>query len=97
MAANEIPESTPQAVDEKINEARDSFGERVGRVRERMGDVAENVRSRASHLRERIRETEWSDVTQNATEYVRNNPGKALGVALGVGFALGLLFRRRDD
>jgi len=81
-------------VDEKIDAARESFG---GRVKEKVGEVADDVKSRASALRDRIRETDWDEVTDKVTDYVRQNPGKSVALALGVGFALGLLLRRRSD
>jgi ElaB/YqjD/DUF883 family membrane-anchored ribosome-binding protein len=81
-------------VDEKIDAAREGFG---GRVKEKMGEVAEGVKSRAGALRDKIRDTDWDEVTDKATDYVRQNPGKSLAIALGVGFALGLLLRRRSD
>ncbi len=83
-----------RAVDEKIDAARESFG---GRVKERVGEVAEEVKSRAGALRDRIRETDWDEVTEKASDWVRQNPGKSVAIALGVGFAIGLLFRRRSD
>jgi len=81
-------------VDEKIDAAREGFG---GRVKEKMSEVAEGVKSRAGALRDKIRDTDWDEVTDKATDYVRQNPGKSLAIALGVGFALGLLLRRRSD
>ncbi len=81
-------------VDEKIDAAREGFG---GRVKEKMGEVADGVKSRAGALRDKIRNTDWDEVTDKATDYVRQNPGKSLAIALGVGFALGLLLRRRSD
>ena len=83
-----------KAVDEKIDAARESFG---GRVKEKVGEVAEEVKSRAGVLRDRLRETDWDEVTEKASDWVRQNPGKSVAIALGVGFAIGLLFRRRRD
>ena len=81
-------------VDEKIDATREGFG---GRVKEKMGEVAEGVKTRAGALRDKIRDTDWDEVTDKATDYVRQNPGKSLAIALGVGFALGLLLCRRSD
>ncbi len=81
-------------VDEKIDAAREGFS---GRVKETMGEVADGVKSRAGALRDKIRDTDWDEVSEKATDYVRQNPGKSLALALGVGFALGLLLRRRSD
>ena len=83
-----------KAVDEKIDAARESFG---GRVKGKVGEVAEEVKSRAGVLRDRLRETDWDEVTEKASDWVRQNPGKSVAIALGVGFAIGLLFRRRSD
>ena len=83
-----------RAVDEKIDAARESFG---GRVKEKVGEVAEEVKSRAGVLRDRLRETDWDEATEKASDWVRQNPGKSVAIALGVGFAIGLLFRRRSD
>jgi ElaB/YqjD/DUF883 family membrane-anchored ribosome-binding protein len=81
-------------VDEKIDAAREGFG---GRVKEKVGEVAEGMKARAGALRDKIRDTDWDEVTNKATDYVRQNPGKSIAIALGVGFALGFLLRRRSD
>jgi len=94
---NDATDSTAKAVEEKIDAARAAAGDRVGRIRETVGQVADSVKARASTLRDKIRDTEWDDVVDNAKGYVRDNPGKSLAIALGVGFAIGLLFRRRGD
>ena len=43
-----------------------------------------------------MRETaeRWREVSDNAAVFIRENPGKAALAALGIGFAIGLLFRR---
>ena len=78
-------------VDEKIDAARESFG---GRAKGKMEEVAEGVKARAGALRDKLRDTDWDEVTEKATDWVRQNPGKSVAIALGVGFALGLLFRK---
>ena len=97
MGINESAENTAKAVEEKIDAARAAVGERGARIRETVGQVADNVKAKASSIREKIRDTEWDDVVDNVKGYVRDNPGKSVAIALGVGFAVGLLFRRRGD
>jgi ElaB/YqjD/DUF883 family membrane-anchored ribosome-binding protein len=97
MGTNDAVDSTARAVEEKIDAARSSAGDRAGRIRETVEQVAENVKAKASSLRDKIRDTEWDDVVDNVKGYVRDNPGKSVAIALGVGFAVGLLFRRRGD
>ena len=57
------------------------------------GAVAEEYRGKAEQV--------WGDATSRARtfqedseEYVRENPTKAVFTALGIGFILGLIFRR---
>jgi ElaB/YqjD/DUF883 family membrane-anchored ribosome-binding protein len=96
--ANETVDATSRAVEEKIDAAREvAGGDRMGRLRERAGEVADAVKARAQTLREKIQNTEWEDVQQNVKNYVRDNPGKSLAIAAGVGFAIGFLLRRKDD
>ena len=87
-------DETSRTVEEKIDAAREAAGGGMGRLRE----AADAVKARAQSLKERIQNTEWEDVQQNVKNYVRDNPGKSLGIALGVGFVLGFLLRpRRTD
>jgi ElaB/YqjD/DUF883 family membrane-anchored ribosome-binding protein len=97
MGINDAVESTAKAVEDKIDEARASVGDRGTRIRETVGQVADNVKAKASSLRDKIRDTEWDDVVDNVKGYVRDNPGKSVAIAVGVGFAVGLLLRRRGD
>ena len=57
------------------------------------GAVAEQYRGRAEEV--------WNDATgrvrtfqEDGEQYVRDNPTKAVFTALGIGFVLGLIFRR---
>jgi len=85
---------TVQRVEDRIESAKETLG---SRVRERAGQVADSVKQQAANVREKIRQTSWDDVMSNVNGYVRDNPGKAVGIALGLGFALGVLLRRRGD
>jgi ElaB/YqjD/DUF883 family membrane-anchored ribosome-binding protein len=64
------------------------------RARETYGEVAEN----AERSYQRVR-SEAGNLSREVSLYVRDNPGKAVLIAAGVGFLLGLLARRRggDD
>jgi ElaB/YqjD/DUF883 family membrane-anchored ribosome-binding protein len=95
--ANTTVEDAARAVEQKIDATREAAASGAGRVREKVSEVAGNVKARAAAIRDKIADTEWEDVKSNVAGYVRDNPGKSLAIALGVGFALGLLMRRRDD
>ncbi len=89
--------SAARVVDEKIEAARTAAGDKMGRLKETVGNVADGVKAQASALREKIRETDFEDVVDNARGYVRDNPARSVAIALAVGFAIGLLLRRRGD
>jgi ElaB/YqjD/DUF883 family membrane-anchored ribosome-binding protein len=68
------------------------------------GKAAEDLRSAAGAIAGEYRdkaEQAWDDARdrvrtfhEDTDQYVRNNPTKAVFTALGVGFVLGLIFRR---
>lgn len=72
--------------------------------REHARKAAEDLRSAAGALAEEYRgkaEQAWGDARdrvrtfqEDAEQYVRENPTKAIFSALGIGFVLGLIFRR---
>lgn len=61
-------------------------------ARERAQETAETVRQGYAKVR-----SQAGDVSDQVTEYVRENPGKSVLMAAGVGFLLGLLFRGHRD
>jgi ElaB/YqjD/DUF883 family membrane-anchored ribosome-binding protein len=73
-------------------------------LRSAAGAVAEEYRDKAEHVWDDARgkaEQAWDDAKVRARtlqddgeQYVRDNPTKAVFTALGVGFVLGLIFRR---
>lgn len=72
--------------------ARETCGVAAERARETYGGVAENARQSYDKVR-----TDAGRLTREAGFFVRDNPGKAVLMAAGVGFLLGLLARRNQD
>ena len=62
------------------------------RARETYGEVAENTERSYQRVR-----SEAGNLSREVSLYVRDNPGKSVLIAAGVGFLLGLLARRRGD
>lgn len=62
------------------------------RARESYADVADNARRGYDKVR-----SDAGDLSREVGFYVRDNPGKALLIAAGVGFLLGLIARGRGD
>ncbi|HVT61523.1 MAG TPA: hypothetical protein VHR45_24395 [Thermoanaerobaculia bacterium] len=61
-------------------------------ARESYRDAAHNVRKGYHKARK-----DATRLGNEVGEYVRENPGKAVLIAAGIGFLLGLIARRRDD
>jgi ElaB/YqjD/DUF883 family membrane-anchored ribosome-binding protein len=62
------------------------------RARESYSDVADNARRGYDKVR-----SDAGDLTREVGFFVRDNPAKALLIAAGVGFLLGLVARGRGD
>jgi ElaB/YqjD/DUF883 family membrane-anchored ribosome-binding protein len=72
--------------------ASTEFRRGTERARETYEDVADNARRQYDRAR-----SEAGNLTREVGFYVRDNPGKALLMAAGVGFLLGLVVRGRGD
>lgn len=89
---------------EKLQDVADDMGKRYKKVsadvrrgaakasdvaRQRYDEAAETMRTGYTKVRKDV-----NDLATNVNEYVRDNPGKSVLIAAGVGFLVGLLFRR---
>jgi ElaB/YqjD/DUF883 family membrane-anchored ribosome-binding protein len=72
-------------------------------AREKYEDVAETARDKYRDVADTARRSytrvssEAGNVSREVSLYVRDNPGKSVLLAAGVGFLLGLLIRRGGD
>lgn len=92
---NQMPggETIPPEAERKAESGAAHARKAAGDLRSAAGAVADEYRGRAEEV--------WNDASsrvrsfQDDTEqYVRENPTKAVFSALGIGFVLGLIFRR---
>src|SRR5260370_32515516 len=72
---------------------RDAAGAIAGEYRGKAEQAWTDARGKAEHAIGDAR-TRARTLQDDAEEYVRENPTKAIFTALGVGFVLGLIFRR---
>jgi len=77
-AAEDLKSAAGAFAEEYRGKAEQAWGEARGKAEQAWGDA----RSRARTFQE------------DAEEYVRENPTRAIFTALGIGFVLGLVFRR---
>ena len=82
--------SATGAVKEKYTAASES-------VRQKYGDASKAAKEKYGKVRERVEDLELEEMPEKVRRYVRENPGKAILISLGVGFVIGLLLRRDDD
>jgi len=97
-----------ETVKEQAKTAFDTGKEHISAAARELGDAAnvtiDDLRSQAKAKATDVREkatAAWGDASsraqtyQSETEtYVRENPLKAVGIAVGIGFVLGVIFRR---
>ena len=83
-------------VEEKIEETKEVLGESYTKAREQFDDVSEDVRKGVKSATKRL-EKDYGDVWDDGRCYVKENPGTALAIALGVGLLLGFVLRGGDD
>jgi ElaB/YqjD/DUF883 family membrane-anchored ribosome-binding protein len=73
--------------------------EYAGKVSEKVSDAAvqakDYVTDKVSVVSDKIKEIDFAELSDNAKEYARQNPGQAILISAGVGLVLGLLIRGR--
>jgi ElaB/YqjD/DUF883 family membrane-anchored ribosome-binding protein len=97
QAAREHLDNVKDQVGERLDDLRDAAKRTGSKVRQSAREQyeARSEQIRAGYQKAQENVGEWSD---DLTDYVRENPGRSLLIAAGVGFAVGLLVRgfRRD-
>jgi ElaB/YqjD/DUF883 family membrane-anchored ribosome-binding protein len=83
-------------VEEKIDQTKEVLGDSYTKAREQFDDVSDDVRKGMKTAARRM-EKDYGDVWSDALRYVKENPGTAVAISLGVGFLLGFLIRGGDD
>jgi len=90
-------------VEQRVQGLKDGAGKVSEKVKERAERASTVARERYEVARDGAREgydkvtKDLDHLSQDASEYIRHNPGKSVAVALGVGFLLGILLRPRRD
>jgi ElaB/YqjD/DUF883 family membrane-anchored ribosome-binding protein len=86
-------ESSKTHARKAAEDLREAAGAVAGEYRGKAEQAWDDARDRAEHVwgdaRDRVRTFQ-----EDAEQYVRENPTKAVFTALGIGFVLGLIFRR---
>jgi len=85
--------SVPKDTQDKLQSSKEHARRAAEDLKSAAGSLAEEYRGKA--------EQAWGDARdrartfqEDAEQYVRENPTKAVVTALGIGFVLGMIFRR---
>lgn len=90
-----------------LESAREKMGQLYGRSREIIEEAYEKAKAQFDKLyaefkkgyvkvKAKVQEVDVKEVRDDVVDYIRRNPGKSILIAIGVGFALGYLVRRRE-
>ena len=96
-------EKFSEVVETKIRGIKDGAGKAKKSVKESADRVSAGARETYDGARETTKQgydkvtKDLEHLGEDVNEYVRHNPGKAIAMAIGAGFVLGLLLRGRRD
>jgi ElaB/YqjD/DUF883 family membrane-anchored ribosome-binding protein len=76
-------------VEEKIEQTKEVLGDSFDGM---SGDMRKTMKSTAKKL-----EKDYGYLWDDVQRYVKNSPGTALAISVGIGFLLGYLLRGGDD
>jgi len=95
--AKAVVSETLGVAKEKLSEVSQAAGKRLQEVKGQAGEMSQVARDKAAEgLKqgyERVRK-DFDDLNSDVNAYVRDNPGRSVLIAAGVGFLLGMMIRR---
>lgn len=89
-AANDLKHAARSTYEDLSKTARAKYGDLSQQARERYNDAAERTSETAAEYK-----AQFDEIADQAEDYVRDNPFKAVGITFAVGLVIGLLLRRR--
>jgi ElaB/YqjD/DUF883 family membrane-anchored ribosome-binding protein len=92
---DDVQDKARQVTDD-VKRGAERASREIRRGAERARETYDEVTERARQTYNKV-QTRAGDVTREVSRFVRDNPGKSIAIAAGVGFLLGLLARRRND
>lgn len=88
--AGKLADEVQERLRDVSSDVRRGYERAASAARDSYQDAAEGVRRGYARASRQLRK-----VSQDAGDYVRDNPGKSILIAAGVGFLLGLLVQSR--
>jgi ElaB/YqjD/DUF883 family membrane-anchored ribosome-binding protein len=75
--------------------AQEYVQEYAGKVSDAAAQAKDYVTDKVSVVSDKIKDIDFAELSGNAKEYARQNPGQTILISAGVGLLLGLLIRGR--
>lgn len=75
-------------------QANDDLREDLEKIRAALAEVSAEVKSRAGEILIYSLTNKLHEMQDNVAEYAAEKPFKSLGIAAGLGFAIGFLWRK---
>jgi ElaB/YqjD/DUF883 family membrane-anchored ribosome-binding protein len=86
-------QNTDTGVKDSLESSQDHVRAAASEVRDAAAEAAREVKERANAIAGELK-GKVSDWQKDAEQYVRENPTKSVLAAVGVGFVMGLIFRK---
>src|SRR5664280_2692829 len=90
-------EKAKEALGEGYGKLRSRSAEAYDKAKEQFDKLAAEIKKGYAKVKAKVQEIDVKEVRDDVVDYVRRNPGKSILIALGVGFAVGYLVRRRES
>lgn len=88
----DVSEDVRRGAERASTEIKRGYERASHAAREGYDDASRNLREGYTRVRK-----DFDGLSRDVNEYVRDNPGKSVLMAAGVGFLVGLLFRSSED
>jgi ElaB/YqjD/DUF883 family membrane-anchored ribosome-binding protein len=89
-------ESVRETMGQLYGRSREVVEEGYGKAKVQFDKLSAEVKKGYARVKAKAQEVDVKEVRDDVVDYIRRNPGKSILIALGIGFALGYLVRRRE-
>jgi len=89
-AAHDLKHAARSTYEDLSKTAREKYSDLSNQARERYNEAAERTIDAAAEYR-----AQFDEIADQAEDYVRDNPFRAVGITFAAGLLIGLLLRRR--
>lgn len=89
-------ESAREKTGELYGRSREVVEEAYGKAKVQFDKLQVEVKKGYAKVKDKVQEIDVKEVRDDVVDYIRRNPGKSILIAIGVGFAIGYMVRRRE-